>query len=98
MWRDRLACLTCKTHAVVKAVGTWAEAVTVALVEHNWLRPHAALRQRLPEAVVPGGRRSWQQTPARAFGLTDHVWSWAEFLSYPVLQDQRGDYWIAPAA
>lgn len=54
MWRDRLACLTRKTHAVVKAVGTWDEAVTVALVEHNWLRPHAALRQRLPEAVGPG--------------------------------------------
>lgn len=88
--RDRLACLTRKTHAFAKAVGTWDGAVTLALFEHNWLRPHAALRQRLPEAVVPGGRRYRQQTPAMAIGLTDHVWSWEEFLSYPVPQYQRG--------
>jgi hypothetical protein len=39
---------------------------------------------------VPGGRRYRQQTPAMAIGLTDHVWSWEEFLSYPVPQYQRG--------
>ncbi len=35
----------------------------------KWMRPHEAL----------GGR-----TPAMALGLTDHVWTVAEYVSYPV--------------
>ena len=75
--RDRLACLTRKTHAFAKDARTWDAAVSLALFEHNWLRPHPALR-------VPSGegrQRSVQRTPAMALGLADHCWTGTEFLT-----------------
>ena len=80
--RDRLGCLTRKTHAFAKDAPTWDAAVTLALFEHNWLRPHTALRQ--PLAAPVDGRRYAQRTPAMVLGLTDHPWSFAEFLTSPV--------------
>ena len=82
--RDRLACLTRKTHAFAKALATWDAAVTLASTEHNWLRPHPALRQRLLEPIVPGGRRYARRSPAMAIGLTDRLWTWEEFLTHPI--------------
>ena len=81
-WRDRLGCLTRQTHAFAKREATWEAAFALAIVEHNWLRPHVALRQPLPESV--GGRRYHQRTPAMAVGLTDHPWTLHEFLTHPV--------------
>ncbi len=78
--RDRLACLTRKTHAFAKTASTWDALLAVALFEHNWLRPHPALRE---PTQVPG-RRYAPRTPAMALGLTDHPWTWTEFLSTPV--------------
>jgi hypothetical protein len=47
---------------------------------HNFVRPHSSLRVELPE---PQGRRKWQQrTPAMAAGLTDHIWSIRELVTY----------------
>jgi hypothetical protein len=37
--RDRLACLTRKTHAFAKRELTWDAAVALCLFEHNWMRP-----------------------------------------------------------
>lgn len=79
--RDRLNCLTRKTHACAKQVTTWDAAVSLALFEHNWLRPHVALRQPLREPV--DGRRYRPRTPAMAVGLTDHPWTMEEFLTHP---------------
>ena len=78
--RDRLACLTRKTHAFAKTAATWDALVGLALFEHNWLRSHPALRQpsRAPD------RHYDQRTPAMALGLTDHRWTWTEFLTTPV--------------
>jgi hypothetical protein len=87
--RDRLACLTRKTHAFAKASATWDAAVTLALWEHNWLRPHPALRQPLA-APNAAGRRYAHRSPAMAIGLTDHPWPWEEFLSHPLHPCQRG--------
>ena len=81
--RDRLACLTRKTHAFAKAPATWDAAVTLALVEHNWLHTHPALRQPLPVPDCATGRRYQRRTPAMAIGLTDHWWTWEEFLTHP---------------
>lgn len=75
--RDRLNCLTRKTHAFAKTTTTWDAAVGLALFEHNWLRPHPVLRQPTDEP----GRRYRPRTPAMALGLTDHRWTWAEFLT-----------------
>ena len=81
--RDRLNALTRKTHGFAKRVSTWDALVVVCLFEHNWIRPHAALRER-----VEGRYR--QRTPAVAVGLTNHVWSWEEFLTFRHYHYQRG--------
>lgn len=85
--RDRLNCLTRKTHAFAKTSRTWDAAVTLCLFEHNWLRAHSKLKQKLPEPVE--GRRYTRRSPAMAIGLTDHVWSWEEFLLFLVYQYHR---------
>ena len=48
----------------------------------NFVRPHQALRTVFPE---PSSGRKWQQrTPAMVAGLTDHIWTLEELLSYRV--------------
>lgn len=78
--RDRLNCLTRKTHAFAKDERTWDAAVILALFETNWLRPHPALRERADN--LANGRHYWQRTPAMVMGLTEHIWSWEEFLTF----------------
>jgi IS1 family transposase len=55
---------------------------------HNFVLPHASLRQPLLVPEVTNGRGSakgWRPcTPAMAAGLTDHVWSLKEVLLYRV--------------
>lgn len=55
---------------------------------HNFVVPHASLRQPLPVAEPTNGigsARIWRpRTPAMAAGLTDHVWSLKEVLLYRV--------------
>ncbi len=85
--RDRLACLTRKTHAFAKRATTWDAAVGLALFAHNWLRHHPALRERLAE---PEARRYHHRTPAMVLDLTDHRWSFVEFLTRPVPHYARG--------
>ncbi len=85
--RDRLNCLTRKTHAFAKSSQTWDAAGTVCLFEHNWIRSHPALRELLPESSQ--GRRYLQKTPAMAMGLSDHQWSWEEFLTWNPYQYSR---------
>ena len=73
---------TRKTHAFAKTIRTWDALVTLCLFEHNWLKPHPALRERAEG--LPGGRRYRPRTPAMAIGLTDHVWTWEEFLTFRI--------------
>ena len=46
---------------------------------YNWVLPHRSLQQ---------GRK--QRTPAMALGLTDHVWSYTEYIWLPVHEDLKG--------
>lgn len=80
--RDRLNGLTRKSHAFAKDSDTWDAAFTLALFEHNWLRPHPALW--VPLEGPCQGRRYWRRTPAMAIGLTDHVWTFHDFLTFPI--------------
>jgi hypothetical protein len=80
--RDRLNCLTRKTHGFAKEAETWDALFSLVLFEQNWLRPHIALRIPLPESQ--DGRRYDQRSPAMALGLTNHPWSWPEFLLFRV--------------
>jgi IS1 family transposase len=81
--RDRIGCLTRKTHAFAKETHTWDAAVRLAIFERNWLRPHIALRR--PRVVPEQRRRYDRRTPAMALGLTDHPWSFVEFLTRPAI-------------
>jgi hypothetical protein len=78
--RDRLACLTRRTHACAKAAATWDALLGLALFEQNWPRPHVALRQPSAEPA----RRYRPRTPAMALGLADHPWTWTEVLTMHV--------------
>ena len=89
--------LTIRQH--VTAVGRWVTALckgedglrqqlVLYQVYHNFVLPHASLRQPLP---VPepthgtGSAKLWRPcTPAMAAGLTDHVWTLREVLLYRV--------------
>lgn len=82
--RDRLGCLTRKTHAFAKDSATWDAAVEVLLFEHNWLRPHPALRLPLPLPQPIAHRRYRRRTPAMLLGLADRPWSWLDFLTQPL--------------
>jgi hypothetical protein len=77
--RDRLNCVTRKTHAFAKQTRTWDAAVGLCIFAHNWITPHPALREQATD--LPRGQRYRKRTPAVAVGLTDHVWTWEEFLS-----------------
>ncbi len=46
----------------------------------NFVRPHQSLRTRLARRVK--GQKWQQRTPAMAAGLTDHMWTLEELLSY----------------
>lgn len=81
--RDRLACLTRKTHAFAKRAATWDGLVGLTLFAHNWVEPHIALREPLPHPDPATGRQYRPRTPAMVMGLTDHVWSFTEFLLHP---------------
>jgi len=49
--RDRLGCLTRKTHALAKQIALWDALFSLRLFEHDCLRPHIALRLRFPQPV-----------------------------------------------
>ena len=78
--RDRLNALTRKTHAFAKCDATWDALLLLQCFEHNWMRPHPALHVPSTDSA----RRYQRRSPAMALGLTDHVWSWQEFLTTPV--------------
>jgi hypothetical protein len=77
--RDRLGCMTRKTHGFAKRVTTWHAFLGLGIFEHNWLRPHPALREKATD--LPKGHRYRQRTPAMAIGIAHHAWSWTEFLT-----------------
>jgi hypothetical protein len=82
--RDRLNAFTRKTHAFAKTGDTWDALLDLALFEHNWLRPHPALRRPLSAQADPRAPRFEQRTPAMALDLTDHPWCWTDFLAMPI--------------
>jgi hypothetical protein len=57
-------------------------------VYHNFVLPHASLRQVLAEPIATNGTGSakvWDPcTPAMVVGLTERVWSLTEVLLYRV--------------
>lgn len=60
----------------------------LSLAYYHLVLPHHSLRQRLAEPKSTRGTGSPQKwrpvTPAMAAGITDHVWTTTELLSYRV--------------
>lgn len=92
--RDNLALrqhnrrLSRKTNGFSKELVWLEKQLWLSLAYYHLVLPHESLRQELAQPAATRGTGSAQRwamvTPAMAAGLTDHVWTTAELLSYRV--------------
>jgi hypothetical protein len=86
--RQRVAAIGRRGNTLCQGEAGLREQLTLFQVYHNFVLPHASLRQPLLIPQATNGRGSakvWRPcTPAIAAGLTDHVWSLKEVLLYRV--------------
>jgi hypothetical protein len=83
-----------KVNAFSKDPGYLEHQLTLAFAYYHFVVPHRGLRQRLPRPLPTkgrqGSRKKWKPvTPAMAAGLTDHVWTMDELLSFRVPPKSR---------
>lgn len=81
--------LTRKVNAFSKDRAYLEHQLTLAFAYYHFVIPHRGLRQRLPMPMPTKGPQAtfkkWKDvTPAMAAGLTDHVWTMDELLSFRV--------------
>jgi IS1 family transposase len=86
--RQRVAAVGRRVNTLCQGEDGMQHQLALFHVYHNFILPHASLRQPLP---VPqptncrGSVKRWQPcTPAMAAGVTDHVWTLKEVLLYRV--------------
>jgi IS1 family transposase len=86
--RQRVAAMGRRSATPCKSADGLGQQLALFQVYHNFVLPHASLRQPLAEPVPTNGSGSakrWRPcTPAMAAGLTDHVWSLREVLMFRV--------------
>ena len=86
--RQRVAAIGRRSATPCKSADGLRQQLALFQVYHNFVLPHASLRQPLVEPVATHGTGSakvWRpSTPAMAAGVTDHVWSLKEVLRYRV--------------
>ena len=86
--RQRVAAIGRRVNTLCQGETGLRDQLALFQVYHNFVVPHASLRQRLllPEATNGcGSAKMWRPcTPAMAAGLTDHGWSLKEVLLYRV--------------
>ena len=97
--RNNLTCRQCNGRLSRKVLSfskdlTWLEKhLWLSLAYYHFVLPHDSLSQRLSEPQPTRGSGSpkrWQPiTPAMAAGITDHIWTMEELLSYRVPPDFR---------
>jgi transposase-like protein/IS1 family transposase len=80
--RQRLASLTRKCRHAARRLAALESGMWLLGCTYNLCWPHHELSRRATKAHE--GRREVLLTPARASGLTDHIWSIQELLSYRV--------------
>jgi hypothetical protein len=84
--RQRVAATGRRVNTLCQGEDSWLDQLGLFQVYHNFVLPHASLRQPLLIPEVTNGRgsaRVWRPcTPAMAAGLTDHVWTLKEVLLY----------------
>ena len=86
--RQRVAAMRRRSATSCKGEDGLGQHLALFQVYHNFVLPHASLRQALAEPIASNGTGSakvWRPcTPAMAAGLTDRVWSLKEVLLYRV--------------
>jgi hypothetical protein len=86
--RQRVAAIGRRVNTLCQGEAGLRDQLALFQTYHNFVLPHASLRQPLlfPEAANGRGSvKRWRPcTPAMAAGLTDHVWSLKEVLCYRV--------------
>jgi len=86
--RQRVAAIGRRVNTLCQGEAGLRDQLALFQVYHNFVLPHASLRQPLliPEVTNgSGSAKLWRPcTPAMAAGLTDHVWSFKEVLLYRV--------------
>jgi IS1 family transposase/transposase-like protein len=86
--RQRVAAVGRRVNTLCRGEASLLDQMVLFQTYHNFVLPHASLRQLLPVPEPTNGSGSakvWRPcTPAMAAGLTDHVWSLKEVLLYRV--------------
>ena len=86
--RQRVAAVGRRVNTLCQGEDSLQHSLAVFHVYHNFVLPHASLRQPLAKPILTNGTGSATQwrpcTPAMAAGLTDHVWSLKEVLLFRV--------------
>lgn len=86
--RERNRRLTRKTMGFSKELSWMEKQFWLTMAYYHFCMPHKSLRERLAEVETTRGRgtpRKWREvTPAMAAGMTDHVWTTTEMLSFRV--------------
>jgi IS1 family transposase len=86
--RQRVSAIRRRSATSCKGEDGLGHQLALFQVYHNFVLPHASLRQALAEPIPThgtGSAKRWRPcTPAMAAGLTDHVWSLKEVLFYRV--------------
>jgi IS1 family transposase len=88
--RQHSRCRGRKVNAFSKDPDYLEHQLTLAFAYYHFVVPHRGLRQRLLRPLPTKGRKGspkkWKPvTPAMAAGLTDHVWTMDELLSFRML-------------
>lgn len=85
--RNSLACFMRKSMNCSKILGRHTHAMDFFQAWYNFVKPHKSLRPRIDQ-----GRKKWiQRTPAMAEGMTDHIWSIKELMTFTI-PIQRFEY------
>ena len=86
--RQRVAAIGRRVNTLCQGEAGLLDQLALFQVYHNFVWPHASLRQPLPIPEAShgsGSAKRWRPcTPAMAAGLTDHVWSLKEVLLYRI--------------
>ena len=81
-FRARITALVRRGRALARQMGTLHDAMYLVGTVYNFCTYHQSLRVPL---YLPNGKRRWlRRTPAIAAGITDHLWSVEELLSFRV--------------
>ena len=86
--RQRVAAVGRRVNTLCRGEASLLDQMVLFQTYHNFVLPHASLRQPLGVAeatLETGSAKRWRPcTPAMAARLTDHVWSLKEVLLYRV--------------